>query len=495
MYPGKRLFSILSSVKFGRGAARTGMAVIAAASVCLLAPGPATARSLAGQIAGLLASPQLRGASVGINIVELTKRGPSPIYSFHPRLALMPGSNGKLLTTSAIFDRLGSRAMIQTRLYQVGDNLVIVGGGDPALGDPVLCQRAGWKVTTPFDNWATHLKALRDTHFHDIVVDDSIFNQHFRNPKWPGDGQRLDWYEAPVGGLNFSLNCVQWTPVVYNNGGIGVKLVPESPFTPVTIQAHRGPLQSCWMWRAPGSNHFYLRGQVRSTSDYAMQATIYDPGLFTGNVLRQSLVNQGISISGVVKRGTLAASAATGGQPRLLATYETPLLDILHRANTDSINLMAECMCKLLGHLATGQPGSWANGDAAIMSWLGKMGVGPQLVHMVDGSGLSHFDHIAPVALTAVLSKMAYRSDGRAFIDTLCRPGHGTLIHRFMGSPVGRHVRAKDGHITGASTISGYLFVGHRTFVFSIMCNYYHGNVNPWQDRLVIDLYNWALHH
>ncbi len=487
MYP-RSVFQITSRFIIpGRTSALACLLVVG----LLIGPATAGARSLAGEISGLLASPQLRGAHVGINIVELTRTGPSPVFSFHVRTPLMPGSNGKLLTTCAIFDRLGSHAMIQTRLYQVGHNLVVVGGGDPALGDPVLCRRAGWKVTSVFDNWAARLKALGDTRFHDIIVDDSIFNQHFRNLKWPG-GQRMDWYEAPVGGLNFSLNCVQWNPVVYNNGAIGINLVPDSPFTPVTIQARRGPLQSCWLWRAAGSDHFYLRGQVRATGDYAMQATISDPGLFAGNVMRQSLVNQGIIVSGVVRRGTLAAA---GGTPRLLATYETPLLDILHRANTDSINLMAESMCKLLGHLATGEPGSWANGDAAVMAWLGKMGIGPQLAHMVDGSGLSHFDHIAPVALTAVLAKMAYRPDGRAFINTLCRPGHGTLIHRFMGSPVGKHVRAKDGHITGASTLSGYLFVGQRTFVFSIMCNYYHGNVNPWQDRLVIDLYNWAKRH
>ncbi len=486
MYHPRADFRFRSIFKFAACFAAFAVAIAVAASADI-----ARAGSLAGEISGLLASGQLRGARVGINIVELTRTGPSPVFSYHARTPLMPGSNGKLLTMSAIYDRLGPHASIKTRLYQVGDNLVIVGGGDPALGDPVLCRRAGWKVTTVFDNWAAHLKAIHDTAFHNIIVDDSIFNQHYRNPLWP-PGQRLDWYEAPVGGLNFSLNCVQWNPVVLGSGGIGVNLIPDSPYTPVIIQARRGPQQSCWLWRPAGDNRFFLRGQVRATGDYAMQATIHDPALFTGNVLRQSLVNQGITVSGVVTHGTLAAA---GGRPRLLATYETPLLDILHRANTDSINLMAECMCKLLGHLSTGRPGSWHNGDAAIMSWLAGIGVGPQLAHMVDGSGLSHHDHIAPVALTAVLSKMAYRPDGKAFINTLCRPGHGTLIHRFVGSPVGRHVRAKDGHITGASTLSGYLFVGNRTFVFSIMCNYYHGNVNPWQDRLVIDLYNWAQRH
>ncbi len=454
----------------------------------------AGAQSLAARMAALLASGQLRGAQVGINMVELGPRGPAPVYSYHPDLPLMPGSNGKLLTTAAAFDRLGPRAVIKTRLYSVGNDLVIVGGGDPALGDPVLCQRAGWKVTTVFDQWAARLVALGRTQFNDLIVDDDIFNHHFVNYKWPRNGgQRLDWYEAHVGGLNFALNCIQWAPTVHANGAIGVRIIPSSSYTPVTIEARRGPAQNVWMWRAPGHDHFFLRGQVRQTGDYLMQTTIVDPGLYTGAVLRRSLVKHGVRITGVVRRGTLANISATRrAAPQLLATYETPLRAILYRANTDSINLMAEALCKLLGHDATGRPGGWTNGTAAVRAYLRTLGIPGNLVHMVDGSGLSHDDHIAPAAITTVLAHVAGERDGRVFIDSLCRPGHGTLIYRFRGSPVARHVRAKDGHIDGASTLSGYLFVHGHTFVFSIMCNYYHGNVNPWQDQVVEALYYWA---
>jgi D-alanyl-D-alanine carboxypeptidase/D-alanyl-D-alanine-endopeptidase (penicillin-binding protein 4) len=463
-------------------------------AVLLLAmPVTVGAQTLAGRIAGLLQNPQLRGGQVAINLAELHNGRAVPVYSYNPDLPLMPGSCGKLLTTSDAFDHLGSHGTIQTRLYRVGNNLVIVGGGDPALGDPVLCQQVHWKVTTAFDNWAQHLKAMGDHAFHNIYVDDYIFNHHFHNPLWPGGGQRLDWYEAPVGGLNFAMNCVQWVPVVNANGSIGVSITPDTPYTPVTIAAQRGP-QSVWLWRSRGSNHLYMHGTVRQTGQYPMQVTIHDPGLYTGNVLRQSLINQGISVSGQVLRAPLSVVAAGAHvQPELLATYETPLTAILHRANTDSINLMAECLCKLLGHDATGQPGGWHNGDRAIKTYLGTLGIPNSWVTMVDGSGLSHHDHVAPAAFTTVLAHIASEPDGSVFIHSLARPGHGTLIYRLRGSGIRRFIRAKDGHVTGASTISGYMFLPHRHFVFSIMVNHYHGNVNGWEDQVIIALYQWAV--
>jgi D-alanyl-D-alanine carboxypeptidase/D-alanyl-D-alanine-endopeptidase (penicillin-binding protein 4) len=474
-------------------ARQIGFALLVALFTLSVWPAVAHAETLAGRIAGLLQNPQLRGGQVAINLAELRHGRAVPVYSYNPDLPLMPGSCGKLLTTSDAFDHLGPHGTLQTRLYRVGNNLVIVGGGDPALGDPVLCQQVGWKVTTAFDNWAKHLKAMGDNTFHNIYVDDYIFNHHFLNPLWPGGGQRLDWYEAPVGGLNFAMNCVQWVPVVNGNGSIGVSLTPDTPYTPVSIQARRGP-QSVWLWRSHGSNKFFMHGTVRQTGLYPMQVTIHDPGLYAGNVLRQSLINHGITISGQVIRAPLSTVATQQRvQPQLLATYETPLTAILHRANTDSINLMAECLCKLLGHDATGQPGGWHNGDLAVKAYLRTLGIPGNWVTMVDGSGLSHHDRVAPAAFTTVLAHIASEPDGSVFIHSLARPGHGTLIYRLRGSHIRRFIRAKDGHVTGASTISGYMFLPHRNFVFSIMVNHYRGNVNGWEDQVIIALYQWAV--
>jgi serine-type D-Ala-D-Ala carboxypeptidase/endopeptidase (penicillin-binding protein 4) len=407
--------------------------VLAILIFCLWSVGPAVrAVNLSNRISALMASPQLKGAQVAIDLCRLDPSGPTSVYSFHPDLPLMPGSNAKVLATAAAFDRFGADGVIQTSLYQVGNDLVVVGGGDPALGDPVLSQMVGWKPTTPFDIWARVLKKKGLTHFNNLYVDDTIFDHQFVNPLWPGS-QSQEWYEAPVGGLNFSIN------------------VRSSPNNPDGI-------------------------------------AVVDPGLYAGAAIRQALVDDGIAIDGRVLRGSLQLLTSDAGiEP--LATFGTPLRAILHRAHVDSVNLMAEALCKLLGHAATGQPGSWANGVAAEEDYLKSLGVDPSLFALVDGSGLSHADRIAPVVLTTVLAHIALEPDGNVYINSMGRPGYGTLIHRFIGSPAASDVFAKDGHVTGASTLCGYLFVNGQRFIFSVMVNHYHGNVNSWEDQVVTALY------
>ncbi len=455
--------------------------------------GTTAAATLADRISYLLRSDpaQLNGSQISISIVKVSPGMALPIYGYHPNLPLMPGSNGKLLTTSAAFAKLGPKGVLHTYLYRVGDDLVIVGGGDPALGDPVLCRQVGWTVTTAFDNWAAYLKKIGQTHFHDVIVDDHIFNQHFFNHQWPR-GQSLDWYEAQVCGLNFSDNCLNWLPTIQPNGAPGVRIFPSTPYTPVTIQARRGPVQSVWMYRQPDSNHFFCRGQIRySDTAYPLQVTINNPALYTGAVLKQSFLSHGIAISGAVRsEGLTALAAQKGVRPILLASYGTPLTDILKRAHIDSYNLMAECLCKLLGHDATGQPGSWANGTAAVKAYLGTIGVNAALTHMVDGSGLSHHDRVATSAITTILAHVAAEPQGQVFIDTMAKPGQGTFVNRLTRSPARVFLRVKDGHVTGASTLSGYLTLAQARYAFAIFVNHYRGNVNGWEDQVVNALYN-----
>lgn len=462
----------------------------------VLGGGIARGESLAGRIDGLLGNPQLRGAQVSISIARLTPTGAKEVYAFHPDLPLMPASNTKLLTTSDAFIKMGAHASLKTRLYRVGNNLVIVGGGDPALGDAALCARVHWTSTTIFQRWAAHLKAMGLTNFRHVLVDDSIFDHHFVAPGWPtSGGQRLAWYEGPVGGLNFNINCLDWRPTVAHNGAIGVQLNPRVSDATVKILAHRGPYQRVWMWRPPTSNHFIMRGMVHQTQLYPVSTSIVDPGLWTGSILKGCMEAGGVHISGPVQRETLAqATAASGMKPQLLATFATPLSDILHRADTDSINMMAECLCKKLGHDATGRPGSWANGTAAVINFVKSLGLPSNTLHLVDGSGLSRQDVVASRVFTTVLADDYHQPDAGVFIHSLAVPGRGTLINRFVRSPMDRFIHAKTGHIDGASTLTGFLLLPHQPIVFSILVNHYHGNVNYWQEQVVHAVYLWAGH-
>ncbi len=128
-------------------------------------------------------------------------------------------------------------------------------------------------------------------------------------------------------------------------------------------------------------------------------------------------------------------SAARDKSWILLAQHETPLETVLARANKDSMNLYAECLCKRLGAETSGQSGSWENGVAAVEAFLQKAGASPDQFHLVDGCGLSKENRISAAAMVDVLSYDYFSNNAAAFHASLAVAGvDGTLKDRFRGS-------------------------------------------------------------
>ncbi|HVT81284.1 MAG TPA: D-alanyl-D-alanine carboxypeptidase/D-alanyl-D-alanine-endopeptidase [Phycisphaerae bacterium] len=461
--------------------------------VCLaVAAGRAAlaADSLEARITPMLANAQLKTASVGIEVQEITPRGAVTLYSHDAGTPLGPASNCKLLTTAAAFEKYGPNAAFKTQLYRIGPDLLLMGGGDPGLGDAKLAAAAGETPTTAFEQWAANLRAAGILQYRDLVIDDRVFDSQWVHPNWKAD-QTLDWYSAPVAGLNFNANCLDWIPKI-TPGGLTVELIPNTSYVSVTIKATKGAANKISLIRQQKSNKFELRGTLAASATAPESVTIYDPGMWTGTILRDVLAAAGVRGAGQVRRAADGEHFASG---TLLASHETPLMSVLGRANTNSLNMMAECLCKRLGYDSKGgrEPGSWANGTAAVEAYAAALGVPPAQVSLDDGSGLSNKNKASAHAFATVLAHVAGRPDGQKFIDTLAQPGEdGTLKKRFARMTVADHVQAKTGHIDGVSTLSGYITTDTRRFAFSILCNKYQGNVNPWQDQVCQAIYAWA---
>src|ERR1041384_3618057 len=142
---------------------RTFRNILATAVILLLAGVVQAGESLESRLNTPLAAPLVKGASVSLDIVEVTSKGPVGLFAHNATTPLGPASNCKLLTTAAAFERYGPKATFKTLLYQVEDgaggdaDLLLVGGGDPALGDAKLAAQAGQTATTAFDEWAGRL--------------------------------------------------------------------------------------------------------------------------------------------------------------------------------------------------------------------------------------------------------------------------------------------------------------------------------------------------
>ena len=400
----------------------------------------------------LLASPLVKGAQISMDIVEVAPPTGSgawsgtELFGHNATLPLGPASNCKILTTAAALEKYGPKATFKTFLYKVGEDLVVVGGGDPGLGDPKIADAKGEKITTVFERWAQPLRNAGVTQYRDLIIDDRVFDSERVNSNWPAHDAG-EWFCAPNGGDNFNDNCD------------------------------------------------------------AKGAPVKDPGMFAGGALRDVLKGAGIRQTGAVRR--VGAQEQVAGAV-LVASAETPLMAVIGRANKNSLNMMAECLCKRLGHDSVSQSphgasqGSWDNGTAAVMAYVTGIGADPSWVTLDDGSGLSNKNRVAARAFTTVLAHVAGLGNGETgnlFVDSLAIPREdGTLRNRFKGMSVAKAIHAKTGHIAGVSTLSGYIDIStkdgsafQRRIAFSILCNKYQGNVNPWQDQVCQAIYEWAI--
>ncbi len=446
---------------------------------CLLATGPAALADLAGDVARELRGTP-KGARVAVHLVRLGEaEKPVELYAKDADEPMIPASNLKLLTTAAALDLLGPDFRFQTKLYaRLADDgvaeVAVVGGGDPSFGDSELLETAaGWGPTTIFDSWAGVLARAGVREVAVLYLDDSVFDDDHDHPNWPSDQKHL-WYEAQVGGLNLNLNCVDVHLRRDGDARLSHRLDPPTGYVAVDGSVRRGKTNAVLLTRKLGTNDVILGGQTPAREQGPMKVTVDDPTAYFGRVFAERLENAGLPVAFILEHDGVVE---TPSEWSLLAIHETAMPTILARTNKDSINLYAECLLKRIGHEATGESGSWANGDAAVKAYLGRIGVDSAgAIHLDDGSGMSRQNRVTAEALTAVLAQQFQADTFEAFRAGLSEAGaDGTLRRRFATRDrlaLRGRVFGKTGYINNVSTMSGYLHGRDGAwYAFSILVN------------------------
>ncbi len=442
-----------------------------------LAPLAASGGDLQGEVQSILHEKLLRKTTVGIDVERLgaSENQTDSIYRLEAELPLVPASNLKLITTSAALDALGADFKFRTLLVRRGDELAVIGDGDPTLGDAEFLKKAGWKTTTVFANWAEQLKKRSVTAITNVLVDDSVFEETFIHPHWPAN--QLDKrYVAEVAGLALNANCIDFviTPTAPGHP-VGFSLDPPTQYVTVRNTCLTGTENAVGLNRDVGTNAILLHGQTPARGTANVSVTIHDPPLFAGTVFAETLKNAGIAMSGSVRRDRSIRFQIEKDKTawQILAIHETPISVVLARANKDSMNLYAESLCKRLGFKTAHTSGSWENGTAAVGAFLNRAGVPQSEYHLDDGCGLSKENSIAARAIVHVLTYNFFGKNRQAFMDSLAVAGvDGTLDDRFRGSDLRRRVFGKSGFVEGVSSLSGYLHARDGGwYAFSILMN------------------------
>ncbi len=413
------------------------------------------------------------------------------IYERNADRVLIPASNQKIVPSAVALAKLGVAYSFDTRLALDGEDLIIIGSGDPGLGDSQLADQHGGRPTDVFVQWAEILARRGITTIQgDIVVEDQIFEQPWIHPSWE-ESDLHKWYAAPVGGLNFNDNCIEITLQPTTPGElVRFEVFPPSAWIRIDNRCKTSSSKSKnkpWIHRPSSDPMYQLRGRCNRPSELK-SVSVPDPGIFTGEVFKAVLKLHGIDVRGEVRRATQVARSGVADLRRreILAVHSTPLTDVLRRALGDSQNLFAECLMKSLSGRPVsdgqrGKAGSWQAGGAVALETIRGWGIDTNGMVIADGSGLSRDNRASARQIVRILRHVYMDSAaGSLFMDSLSlNATRGTLRKRMKDIP-GR-VMAKTGYMRGVRSLSGYVRATPKAwYAFSVLFNEIPGGTAPY---------------
>jgi D-alanyl-D-alanine carboxypeptidase/D-alanyl-D-alanine-endopeptidase (penicillin-binding protein 4) len=183
-----------------------------------------------------------------------------------------------------------------------------------------------------------------------------------------------------------------------------------------------------------------------------------------------------LRLNGVTAR--LGTRATTDGGGSEIARVESPTVSTLvQQMLTDSNNDLAECLAHLVGLTSTGKA-SFTTGARATIEAVSELGIPTAGLTLVDGSGLSHSDRIAPVTLASLIAATAGELNDELWPIAAGLPVAGltgTLADRFtanaMNQAVG-YVRAKTGSLNDTVALAGSVRDRDgRVLAFAVLAN------------------------
>jgi len=341
---------------------------------------------------------------------------------------LQPASTAKLVTAVAALSVLGPAARFTTRVAAgPAGSIVLVGGGDPTLaaGRPPAGdypQPATLRSLAAATARALHARGRSSVR---LGYDASLFTGPPLAPGWP-----MAYISTG--------NVTAITALEVDQGRLTRSGAPQDADDP---------------------------GNFRPRSP--------DPAAQAGNAFAAFLRADGIRVTGPVSAQAARPHAAT-----LASVASPPLSAIVGWMLRESNNVIAENLARQVA-LHTHRPATFSGSAAAVTSVLRSLGVSTG-IHLVDGSGLSPQDRIAPSTLARVVSLASGPGHPglRPAITGLPVAGFsGTLapgqsVFGDVGEPGLGVIQAKTGNLSSVATLAGLVNdASGRLLAFAFMTN------------------------
>jgi D-alanyl-D-alanine carboxypeptidase/D-alanyl-D-alanine-endopeptidase (penicillin-binding protein 4) len=467
-----------------------GLAVV----LCLTAPGlfgcakPAPAlvpaldplQQLTQDITAMISLPGVQRAAWGIVVQSLDRN--ERIVELNARTLLVPASTAKLVSLASAVDAVGWDYRFETLVRAsapivdgaIKGDLLIVGSGDPSIGG-----RAGGQLT----DWVDSLKALGLRRVDGRVIgDDDAVEEPRPQLAWAWDDLGY-----PAGALFGALNLAENRMEITVNPGQALdsqptfSMDPAAWSRPLRNRTVTGPPQSplqLWPEQRPGEPFLTIAGSIPMGSPpERLQIAVGNPTAWFAGVFRAALISGGIEVTGDAYDVDDVAQRPEWKSSGVLYTHRSgTLAEIAQPMIKNSINLYGEAALRL-----NAPKGVLPTNDAALDGLSARMaawGIPAGAWQIVDGSGLSRRDAIAPEALVAILQRMYDPSGGSPWMTALPVAGRdGTLAARMAGTPAEGNVRAKTGTMSNVRTLAGYVRTRDgENLAFAILSDNFEGS-------------------
>lgn len=370
----------------------------------------------------------------------------------------IPASLTKIITAAAVLDKLPVGHQFITSVLaeskhvknsKLTGDLYLRGGGDAGF-----VSESMWFLVNEFKR--TGITEISG----DLIVDDTRFDDvRFDLSR---DQDRVDRaYDAPIGAmtLNWSAVNVFVRPGISVGASARVFADPDSSYISLvnkakTVSGNKTKIEvsNLGFNSKTGVEEIMVSGSIGvAANEFVSYKSITKPEIWAGEQFKGFLQQRGIQLSGKVQRGTVPKSASV-----LASNKSKPVSDMVYSMMKFSNNYIAEILTKNLGAEIVGVPGTMEKGIQVLRSYLKENGMSDAEIY--NPSGLSRKNKFKPNDFVKILLKI--KNNFRVypeFLSSLPIAGvDGTLKRRFGNEGISGHVRAKTGHLSGVSGLSGF---------------------------------------
>src|SRR5579864_1643933 len=451
------------------------------------------ADSLTGRIAKIMARPEFKYTSFGIEFYSLDTG--KVIYKLDAGKLFTPGSTTKLLTEGTALALLGADYRFHTRVYRTGPietngtlkgDLILVASGDPNLSGRI--QPDGTMGYTNEDHSyagspdtkavpGDPLMAIRELAAQvaargvkrvegHVIVDATLFREGAREL---GTG-------AIISPIVVNDNCVDLdvAPGAKVGDPVAVTASPESSYVRFLVRMNTGAADSLPVMRynsdevdADGKHTVILSGSVAVGGPSILWTyKVPEPSRFAEIVFTEALKEKGVTAEfrAAATKPDFTALAAGYKDDSIVAEHVSPpLAEEIKVTLKVSQNLHASMTPSIVGALVAplhAGNGSEQAGFDKENGFLTKAGLDLGGASQGDGAGGAQSAYFTPEFMVSYLTYWSKRPDFQVFYNALPILGRdGTLWNIQQDSPAAGFVHAKTGTFSAPNALTKTLMI------------------------------------